>query len=69
MIPVCLMARRTLVGLFGEGWCTSEFAGLHGQVREGPVKGFGKRTLVWNVIALLWAAEGALGRNGGVVDA
>lgn len=32
-------ARRALVGLFGEGWCTQEFAALPQKMREALLKG------------------------------
>ncbi|KAJ2912999.1 hypothetical protein MD484_g7423, partial [Candolleomyces efflorescens] len=60
--------RRALVGMFGEGWCTQEFAGLNQRVRESLVKGVGKRTTVGNVFALLWASENALERLGKIVE-
>lgn len=54
-------ARRALVGLFGEGWCTAEFARiLTAKMREVAVKGVGKRTTPGNVFSLLWAAEWGL---------
>ena len=39
-----LGARRTLVGLFGEGWCNAEFATLPQKIRDSIVKGIGRRT-------------------------
>lgn len=62
-------ARRALVGLFGEGWCTSEFAGLPIKVRESLLKGVGKRTTPANALALLFAAEHALAKLAAVIDA
>lgn len=62
-------ARRALVGLFGEGWCTSEFAALPIKVREGLLKGLGKRTTPANSLALLFAAEHALEKLAAVIDA
>ncbi|KIM37117.1 hypothetical protein M413DRAFT_31068 [Hebeloma cylindrosporum] len=53
-------ARRALVGLFGEGWCTQEFAGLPQKIRESVLKGVGKRTTPPNAFPLLFAAEHAL---------
>ncbi|GLB34347.1 putative CAP_GLY [Lyophyllum shimeji] len=53
-------ARRALVGMFGRGWCTSEFAGLPLGLRESLVRGVGKRTIPTNAFALLFAAEDAL---------
>lgn len=53
-------ARRALVGLFGEGWCNSEFASLSQKLRDNVLKGVGKRTTVHNAFSLLFAAEHAL---------
>ncbi|KIY46654.1 hypothetical protein FISHEDRAFT_46946 [Fistulina hepatica ATCC 64428] len=53
-------ARRALVGLFGEGWVTSEFAELPQKIRDGLLKGVGKRTTPENAFALLYAAHHAL---------
>ena len=39
-------SRRALVGLFGDGWCSSEFARLPQKTRDGLVKGLAKRTTV-----------------------
>jgi hypothetical protein len=61
-------ARRALVGMFGEGWCTSEFAGLPAKVRESLLKGVGKRTTPANAFALLFAAEHALSKLASVID-
>ena len=57
------------MGIFGEGWCTPEFVALDPKIREGIVKGVGKRTTPGNVFALLFAANKALGKLGSVVDA
>ncbi|KAG5719893.1 hypothetical protein E4T56_gene5072, partial [Termitomyces sp. T112] len=62
-------ARRALVGLFGEGWCTSEFAALSPKLRDGLLKGLGKRTTPQNAFALVSATEHALARLGAVIDA
>ena len=62
-------ARRALVGLFGEGWCTSEFASLHVRLRDGIGRGLAKRTTPPNAFPLLFAAEHALGRLAAVIDA
>lgn len=62
-------ARRAMVGMFGEGWCTSEFAGLPARVRDSLLKGVGKRTTPANAFALLFAAEHALGKLASVIDA
>ena len=62
-------ARRALVGLFGEGWCTSEFASLPQKIRDSLLKGVGKRTTPLNVFALLFAAEHAMTKLNPVIDA
>ncbi|KII84313.1 hypothetical protein PLICRDRAFT_167831 [Plicaturopsis crispa FD-325 SS-3] len=61
-------ARRALVGLFGEGWCTSEFAGLPQRLRESLLKGLAKRTTPMNVFALLFAAHHGLEKMNAVID-
>ncbi|KAI0739276.1 hypothetical protein C8Q80DRAFT_1112299 [Daedaleopsis nitida] len=53
-------ARRALVGLFGEGWCTPEFAALPQKTRDVLLKGLGKRTTPMNVFVLLAASQAAL---------
>lgn len=53
-------ARRALVGLFGDGWCTAEFARLPQKIRDSLLKGVGKRTTPLNVFPLLFAAEAGL---------
>ncbi|KAF9456177.1 hypothetical protein BDZ94DRAFT_1327146 [Collybia nuda] len=62
-------ARRALVGLFGEGWCTPDFAALPIKIRESLLKGVGKRTTPANALALLFAAEHALAKLAAVIDA
>lgn len=62
-------ARRALVGLFGEGWLTTEFALLPQKLRENLLKGVGKRTTPQNVFALLFAAEHALAKARPMIDA
>lgn len=62
-------AKRALVGIFGDGWCTPEYAGLEAKIRDGIVKGVGKRTTPGNVFALLFAANRALTKLGSAVDA
>ncbi|KAL4249775.1 hypothetical protein ABKN59_007599 [Abortiporus biennis] len=52
-------ARRALVGLFGEGWCTPEFARLPQKTRDGLLKGLAKRTTPLNIFPLLFAAHQA----------
>ncbi|KAK7061135.1 Sulfite reductase [NADPH] subunit beta [Paramarasmius palmivorus] len=54
-------ARRALVGLFGEGWCTPEYVELSQRIRESIVKGVKKRTTPQNALPLLMAADAALG--------
>ncbi|RDX40304.1 hypothetical protein OH76DRAFT_1490393 [Lentinus brumalis] len=61
-------ARRALVGLFGEGWCTPEFAALPQKTRDALLKGLGKRTTPMNVFALLVAAQTALKKLDTVVE-
>ncbi|KAH6913748.1 hypothetical protein BKA70DRAFT_1518463 [Coprinopsis sp. MPI-PUGE-AT-0042] len=61
-------SRRALVGLFREGWCTSEFASLNPKLRDSLLKGLSKRTTPVNVWALLWAAEHALAKLGPVIE-
>ena len=61
-------ARRALVGLFGEGWCTFEFATLPQKLRESLLKGLGKRTIVENIFPLLFAAEHALVKLNPIID-
>ncbi|KAF8625832.1 hypothetical protein AX15_005168 [Amanita polypyramis BW_CC] len=61
-------ARRALVGLFGEGWCISEFATLPQKHRESLLKGVGKRTTPENAFPLLFAAEHALVKLNPVID-
>lgn len=62
-------ARRALVGLFGEGWCTSEFASLPQRLRESLLKGLAKRTTPMNVFALLFASQHAMNKLSAVIDA
>ena len=62
-------ARRALVGLFGEGWCNSEFAALPQKIRDSVVKGVGKRTTPTNVFSLLFAAQHAMKKLVAVIDA
>lgn len=62
-------ARRALVGLFGEGWCISEFASLPQKIRENLLKGLAKRTTPMNVFPLLFAAQHAIKKLDSVIDA
>ncbi|KZT00735.1 uncharacterized protein LAESUDRAFT_708456 [Laetiporus sulphureus 93-53] len=61
-------ARRALVGLFGEGWCTQEFAHLPQKTRDGLLKGLAKRSTPMNVFPLLYAAHAALNKLNTVID-
>lgn len=61
-------ARRALVGLFGDGWCTSEFAHLPQKTRDAIVKGLAKRTNPMNIFPLLFASHAALTRLGTIID-
>jgi hypothetical protein len=62
-------ARRALVGLFGEGWCISEFASLPPKIRENLLKGLAKRTTPLNAFPLLFAAQHAMKKLDAVIDA
>ncbi|KAF8551177.1 hypothetical protein OG21DRAFT_1487193 [Imleria badia] len=62
-------SRRALVGLFGEGWCNSEFAALPQKIRDSVVKGVGKRTTPTNVFPLLFAAQHAMKKMDAAIDA
>ena len=55
-------SRRALVGMFGEGWCSSEFANLSTKMRALLLKGVQTRTTPQNLFPLLFAAEAALAR-------
>ncbi|KAF8508576.1 hypothetical protein BU17DRAFT_56655 [Hysterangium stoloniferum] len=55
-------ARRALVGLFGDGWCTPEFAALSAKTRDSLLRGVFKRTIPQNVFPLLYASYRALAR-------
>lgn len=52
--------RRALVGIFGEGWVTAEFAGLSERIRSSALKGVQTRTKTSNIFPLLFAAQAAL---------
>ncbi|KAF7310151.1 hypothetical protein MIND_00388500 [Mycena indigotica] len=62
-------ARRALVGLFGPGWCTPEFAALPPKLHAAALKGLAKRTTPANALAILWAGEAARARLAPLVDA
>ncbi|KAF8890550.1 hypothetical protein CPB84DRAFT_1784857 [Gymnopilus junonius] len=53
-------ALRALVGLFGEGWCTKEFASLPSYIVDASISGFQKSITPSDVIPILFAAEKAL---------
>ena len=61
-------AMRALVGLFGDGWCTPEFAALPGKTRESLLRGVHKRAVPLNIFPLLYAAQRAVGRLNAVMD-
>ncbi|KAJ7488278.1 hypothetical protein FB451DRAFT_734372 [Mycena latifolia] len=52
-------ARRALVGLFGTGWCTPEFAALSPELHVAALKGLAEYITPGNARAILWAAEAA----------
>ncbi|KAF8137188.1 hypothetical protein EV363DRAFT_1316965 [Boletus edulis] len=62
-------ARRALVGLFGEGWCNSDFAALPQKIRDSVVKGVSKRTTPTNAFSLLFAAQHAIKKLNAAIDA
>ena len=62
-------ARRALVGLFGEGWCTAEFATLPQRTKDAILKGLAKRTTPMNIFPLLFAAHHALKKLDTIIDA
>jgi hypothetical protein len=55
-------SRRALVGMFGDGWCSSEFAGLSTKMRALLLKGVQTRTTPQNIFPLIFAAEAALAK-------
>ena len=61
-------ARRALVGLYGEGWCNSEFAQLTQKNRDMALHGVAKRTTPMNVFQLLFAAHAGLAKLNGVIE-
>jgi BTB/POZ domain len=61
-------ARRALVGLYGDGWCTSEFAKLPEKTRMQLVKGLAKRTTPINIFPLLFATHHALKKLNNILD-
>ncbi|KIP06327.1 hypothetical protein PHLGIDRAFT_119037 [Phlebiopsis gigantea 11061_1 CR5-6] len=61
-------ARRALVGLYGEGWCNSDFAQLTQKNRDMALQGVMKRTTPMNVFHLLFAAHAGLAKLNGVIE-
>ncbi|PAV14722.1 hypothetical protein PNOK_0980000 [Pyrrhoderma noxium] len=61
-------ARRALVGLFGSGWVTSEFAELPQKTRDGLLSGVKKRCLPMNVLLTPFAAHSGLKKLSSVRD-
>lgn len=61
-------ARRALVGVFGDGWCTQEFATLPQKTKDGLLKGLAKRTVPMNVFPLLFAAQAAMTKLTNILD-
>lgn len=57
-------ARRALVGMFGEGWVTPEFAALPVKARANALRGVQARTTLQNALPLLFAAQAALAKLG-----
>jgi len=54
------------MGLFGEGWCASEFAWLGRKIKESLLSGLAKRSTPLNVWGILAGAEHALVKLGPV---
>ena len=61
-------ARRALVGIYGEGWCTSEFSKLPDKIKLQLVKGLAKRTTPINLFSLLFATHQALKKLSNLSD-
>ena len=61
-------ARRALVGIYGEGWCTSEFSKLPDKIKLQLVKGLAKRTTPINIFSLLFATHQALKKLSNISD-
>lgn len=61
-------ARRALVGMFGEGWCSREFANLPAKMRASLLKGVVNRTSPLNIFPLLFASHAALSKLGSSKD-
>lgn len=61
-------ARRALVGMFGEGWCSREFANLPVKMKASLLKGVVNRTSPLNIFPLLFASHAALSKLEGSKD-
>ena len=61
-------ARRALVGIYGEGWCTPEFSKLPEKTKLQLVKGLAKRTTPINIFPLLFATHQALKKLSNIPD-
>jgi hypothetical protein len=61
-------ARRALVGMFGEGWCSREFANLPAKMRALLLKGVVNRTSPLNIFPLLFASRAAVSKLEGSKD-
>ena len=61
-------AKRALVGIYGEGWCTTEFSKLPDKIKLKLVKGLGKRTTPINIFPLLFATHQALRKLSNISD-
>ena len=61
-------ARRTLVGIYGEGWCTSAFSKLPDKIKLQLVKGLAERTTPINIFPLLFVTHRALWKLGNISD-
>ncbi|KAG9104873.1 hypothetical protein FRC06_006698 [Ceratobasidium sp. 370] len=55
-------AQRALVGMYGEGWATSEFLSLPLRLKNNLLKGVNNRTTPQSAIPLLQATTAALGK-------
>ena len=61
-------ARRALVGMYGEGWCTFEFSKLPEKVQSQIFKGLAKLTTPVNIFPLLFAAHQAIRKLSNISD-
>jgi hypothetical protein len=62
-------AQWALVGMFGEGWCTFEFAVLPPKASESLLKGGGKWMMPVNAFTLLFAAEHVHSKLASIINA